>query len=77
MSTLKELLSGVDKCFVEYRTHLPSGEDVWAGGCFYENGELRPIDQDKYSLDDKFVKYEFSPDKTILTVWYKSKWITG
>lgn len=65
---------------IEYRTYGPNKEDLFAGACRYENGELIPEDGDSYRLTDEIVKSEVTETtrgKPLLTVWYESKWITG
>lgn len=69
---------------ITYRTIITSsGDDVFAGFCRYENGELISEDGDNYSLEDEIIKYEMKLDNSIngtmqmhLTVWYESEWLT-
>ena len=68
---------------ITYRTYGTDGEELLAGFCRYENGEIIPCDGDSYSLDDQIIKYSMDLDddengnmKMQLTVWYESEWIT-
>ena len=79
MQTLKEIIdevtSGEDIRFIEYRTiEHTHNLDVFNGACRWENQELISLDGDRYSLGDRFEKYEYNRDKSILTVWEDSVW---
>lgn len=61
-----------------YRTHGPDGEDILAGFCRWESGQLISEDGDSYSLDDEITDYQielFHDDEEelmspYLVVWY-------
>ena len=64
---------------IEYRTYGPNGEDLFAGLCRFEGGELISEDGDSYRMDDEIVGSEVgrTTDGTpLLTVRYESKWIS-
>lgn len=64
---LKEILDH-DYRRIMYRTNL--GEiDMLCGYCTYEDGELKSLDEDTYSLDDEITKYEYDEDMDELIVW--------
>ena len=61
---------------IEYRTHTPDWQDCLAGFCHWDGKTLQPLDGDSYSIDDIVESYEWDGDKN-LTVWYRSRWISG
>lgn len=67
---LREILRD-DITYIEYRTYLPSGEDVFMGMCEYKDGQLISLDWDSYSLDDEISSYKW--DKYGLIVWIVAK----
>lgn len=67
-----------DNIDVIFRTYGPNDEDLFAGYCRYENGELIPLDKDTYSLNDKIIDWILTyniGEPEFLTVWYESEWI--
>ena len=63
---------------IMYRTYSPDGEDILAGYCRWERGEVISEDGDTYSLNDEIIKADtwrhVDTDIAWLVVWYESKW---
>jgi hypothetical protein len=77
---LKDLLPN-KKTIIEYRTFHPAYGDLYQGTCAWDGNNLIAYDNDNYSIEDEITDYKITRQKDslpdILTVWYKSGWITG
>ena len=73
---LKEIVKGKEYPFIECRCLYKTAEnkicDMFYGACSYEDGKLKPLDADSYSLEDEYKEWEEFTNKEgviCLTVW--------